>query len=370
MRLGIDAREIENGVSTGRGRMLYNFLHYLSEGHYNDQLVVFSSKPLPFSFGHKIENQVMFEDSRIFWDQVKLPLVLKKQLIEVFYSPYYKLPLWSSVKSVCTVLDLMYMKYPLYRGRLGLGATVHYRIFGKQFLHKAKRILTCSQYTKNDIVEFYGTDRRKIVVIPLSVSSSFRPETDTQKMSQMRAAFGIRGKYVLYVGNFKPHKNVPALLKAFRATAGYENLQLVLAGPKTTGYAQLVRQAKELGIDQQLVFTGIITEEENLRSLYSGAEVFVMPSLYEGFGLPSVEAMACGTPVVCSNATSLPEVVSDAALLVDASRPDEIARAVTSVLGDQRLRTDLVRRGVLRAVEFNEHTVSRRMFDFFKDMVS
>jgi glycosyltransferase involved in cell wall biosynthesis len=158
------------------------------------------------------------------------------------------------------------------------------------------------------------------------------------------------------------------LLKAFSIIVATENLQLVLVAPKTEGYAELCRLAAELGISARLVFTDRITDEGVMKALYSGAEAFVMPSLYEGFGLPPVEAMACGTPVVCSQVTSLPEVVGDAAVLIDATNPDEVARAVITVLKDGVLKKGMVRQGFLRAAEFSENAVSRRMFDFLRDI--
>lgn len=369
MRLGIDVREIENGVSTGIGRALFNLLRYISATHHNDYLVLFSSKPLPFSFGHRVENHVMIEDSRRLWDQFKLPLVIKNQGIEVFYSPYYKLPLFASAKCVCAVLDLIYLKFPPYRRDMGLLGTSYYKTFGRLFLNKAKKVLTCSQYSKQDIVDVYGIDRKKIEIIPLSVSTLYKPEADVKKIEVVKTSFGIRGRYLLYAGNFKAHKNVPSLLTAFRDVVEFKDLQLVLVGPKTAGYAQLVRLAQDLGISERVVFTDRITDEGVMRTLYSGAEVFVMPSMYEGFGLPPLEAMACGAPVVCSDATSLPEVVGDAAVLVNALKPDEIARAVSTVMRDDVLKRGLVRQGILRAAQFSENSISRRMFEFFKDMV-
>lgn len=369
MILGIDAREVENGVSTGIGRSLFNFLRYLSETHYHDQIVLFSSKPLQFSLGIRVENHVMVEDSTRFWDQIKLPLAMRNQRVEVFYSPYFKLPLATKAHCVCAVYDLMYLKFPGYRSLLGRRDGFYYGTFGRMCLKKAKKVLTCSQFSKNDIMKVYGVSRRKIEVIPLSVSSFYRPETDQEQIETVKSGYGIRGRYLLYVGNFKEHKNVPALLKAFKELAEPMDLQLVLVGPKADGYKKLQRQAKELGIDGRVVFTDLILDEAVLRALYSGAEVFVMPSLYEGFGLPPVEAMACGTPVVTSDAASLPEVVADAAVLVDASKPPEIARAVETVMRDEVLRKGLIRQGILRAAQLSETSLSRRMFDFLRDMV-
>jgi len=368
MRLGIDVREIENGVSTGIGRSLYNFLRYVSQSHHNDHVILFSSRPLPFSFGPRIENVVMSEDSRRLWDQVKLPLALRNQMIEVFYSPYYKVPLWTSSRCVSSVLDLIYLRFEPYRKTMSLFATLYYKTFGRMCLNKAVKVLTCSQFSKSDIIGVYGIDRKKIEVIPLSVSAAYRPEADPARLEAVREQFGIRRKFVLYSGNFKAHKNVSALIDAFAQMVKLEDLELVLVSPKTAGYAEIRGLAEKLGVLGRVIFTDRVTEEETMRALYSAAGLFVMPSLYEGFGLPPIEAMACGTPVVCSNATSLPEVVGDAAVLVDARNPAEIAQAALTVLTDEVLRKGMVREGLLRAAQFSENTISRRLFDVLRDI--
>jgi glycosyltransferase involved in cell wall biosynthesis len=369
MRIGVDVREIQNGVSTGIGRALFNYLQYVSDVAHKDRYVLFSSKPLPFTFGSKFENHVLTENSTILWDQIKIPLALKKQGLEIYYSPYYKIPLWTTCKRVCSVLDVMYLKFGPYQRELGLGATAYYRTFGREYLERSLKIFTSSHFSKNDIMDVYGIKSRKIEVIPLSISPTYRKESDYKNIEAIKTSFGIWGNYLLYVGNFKLHKNVPSLLRAFRILrdSGVD-LKLVLVGPKTHSYQVLVAQAAELGIGSQLVFTGRITEEEKLRALYCGAEVFVLPSLYEGFGLPPLEAMACGTPVVCSNATCLPEVVDDGAVLVDALDPGAIARAVRSLLEDEGLRAQMVTKGMIRATQFNQSSVSRKMFDVFRNL--
>ena len=369
MRIGIDVREIQNGVSTGIGRALFNYLHYVSDVAHKDRYILFSSRPLPFSFGTKFQNHVLSENSVILWDQVKIPLAIRKQGLEIYYSPYYKIPLWTSCKCVCSVLDVMYLKFEPYQKELGLGATAYYRIFGRKFLDKSIKVFTSSHFSKNDIIDVYKIKSRKIDVIPLSISSAYYREKDFGKIEAVKNFFGIWGNYLLYVGNFKLHKNVSVLLHAFREL-GIRNgdLKLVLVGPKTHGYKDLAKIASDLGIGSNVVFTGRVVEEDKLRALYSGAEAFVMPSLYEGFGLPPLEAMACGTPVVCSNATCLPEVVDDGAILVDPRDPGAIAKAVRSLLGSEELRARMIVKGSNRAVLFNEAGVSRKMFDAFRNL--
>lgn len=367
MRLGIDAREIQDGVYTGIGRFLYNFIRYFERSHYNDHCVLFSSKPLPMSLGPKIENHVMEEDSTFFWDQVQLPIAIKRQAINVFYSPYYKLPLISGVKKVCAVLDLIYLKYPPYAAKLTLGQKMYYHSFASRFLRCADVIVTCSQFSKEEILKTYDVPSKKIEIIPLSVSDCYRPEGDETKILRIREKFGITHAYILYTGNFKPHKNVGALIQAFLLILKkFPKMLLVLAAPKEAMYAEFLAFISQKGLGGRVVFTGKITDEETNRLLYAGASVFVMPSLYEGFGLPPLEAMGCGVPVVCSHATSLPEAVSGGALLVDATRPDMIAEGVERVLTDEDFRRDIIRIGQARARGLDEGRIAGKMYDLFR----
>lgn len=367
MRIGIDAREIQDGVYTGIGRSLYNFIRYFARSHYSDRCILFSSKPLSFDLGDKIENHVMDEDSIFFWDQIQLLVAIKKQHIDVFYSPYYKIPLLSGVKKVCAVFDLMYLQYPPYAEKLTLGQSLYYHKFSPRFLRSAHVILTCSQFSKEEIIKVYGVPSKKIEIIPLSVSGCYQPEGDLSKIQRAKEKFGIIRPYVLYTGNFKQHKNVGALVKAFSLIVKkFPDMGLVLVGPKEHMYEELLHLGSSLGLSARVIMTGTIFDEETNRLLYAGASVFVMPSLYEGFGLPPLEAMGCGVPVVCSNVTSLPEAMGGAALLVDATKPEMIAEGVEKVLRDETLRRDMTRRGQARARDLDDGRVSGRLYDLFR----
>jgi glycosyltransferase involved in cell wall biosynthesis len=371
MRIGIDAREIQDGVYTGIGRSLYNFIRYFARSHYSDRCVLFTSKPLEFPLGDKIENHVMEEESTFFWDQVQLPIAIKQNYIDVFYSPYYKLPLFSGARKVCAVLDLIYLQYPPYAAKLTTGQKMYYGAFSPRFLRCADAVLTCSQFSKEEIVKKYDVDPKKIEIIPLSVSGCYQPEPDAAKIQQNREKFGIIHSYILYTGNFKPHKNISTLIRAFALIVKrFPEMTLVLAGPKEEMYQDLLFLQTSLGLGGKVVFTGKITDEETSRLLYAGAAAFVMPSLYEGFGLPPVEAMGCGVPVVCSNVTSLPEAVAGSALLIDATKPEVIAAGVEKVLTDEGLRKDMIRRGQARARDLDDGRISGRMYDLFRRVAS
>lgn len=371
MHLGIDAREIQDGVHTGIGRPLANFLNYFSKLDNRDHCVLFSARKIPINFGARVKNVVIEERFTQYWDQIQLAQAVKKEGIELFYSPYYKLPLFITCKCVCAVLDLMYLIVPEYRRELTPLTKLYYATIGKKCVEKAGRILTCSEHSKRDIVRIYGIDERKIEIIPLSVAHIYRPEPDKNKIESMKAKYGIIGPYILYLGNFKPHKNVKTIISAFHKIAPeFPELKLVLAGPKTHLYSELIALTQKLGLSERIIFTGKVSESDEPHLLYSGAEIFVIPSLYEGFGLPPAEAMACGVPVVASNTTSIPEVVKDAGLLVDPQDADAIAVAIKRVLSDASLKRTLVEKGLKYAQEYEEDRVAKMNYDFFKRVLN
>jgi len=369
MKIGIDAREIQDGVFTGIGRSLYDLVRYFEKTPGDDRMILFSAKPLPFTFTGMIETRVMKETWTWGWDQMRLPWAARQAGVDVLYSPYYKIPLWAPCPRVSAILDLIYLKYAEYRRRLSWPRRMYYATFGRWFAHAAARIVTSSAFSRNDILGVYGLDPARVRVIPLAVSPVYwlKEEADAGRIADVKKSLGIAGKYILYVGNFKPHKNVATLVRAFAMLAVAHDLQLVLAAPRNAGYKELFRLTIELGLGDRVVFTDTIRDIYRLRLLYTGAEVFVMPSLYEGFGLPPVEAMACGTPVVCSRAASLPEVGGDAALLVDGRVPEEMAGAISRLLSDGDFHRTCAARGREQAALFREDLVMPQMLAVLKE---
>ncbi len=367
MRLGIDAREIQSGAYTGIGKPLVNFLEYFSTIQTNDECVLFSSFPIQHDFGRNVRNVVIEEASTFVWDQLRLPAAVKREVIDLFYSPYYKIPLFAPCRKISSVLDLMYLVFDEYKEQLGPFKRAYYFTFARYMINSADKVLTCSMYSKDDIIRLYGIDERKIEVIHLSIGDEFRPVDDSLKLDTIKKRFHIGSRYILYVGNLKLHKNVATLIKAFNKIAcEFDDLQLVLAAPKEFLYHDLRQLATDLGIGERVIFTGKITSKDKPNLLYNGAELFVFPSLYEGFGLPPVEAMASGVAVVASNTTSIPEVIGDAGVLVNPMDVDAIAAAMRSILVDNKLRESLINKGLRRAEGFRRKEIAARMYEFFK----
>jgi glycosyltransferase involved in cell wall biosynthesis len=363
MRIGIDAREIERGVTTGIGRALKVFLDQFEELSTSHECILFSTVPLPYSSGSRIRNRVHPGHQTIVWDQLHLPRLIRQEQVDLFYSPYYKRPLLTDTPTVTAIFDLMYLVCECYADRLSFMARHYYATVGKLMAHRARAIFTCSHYSKEEIRAFYGLPDERVRVIPLGLDGKYRPENNPQVISEVCRRAGIERPYLLYSGSFKPHKNVPTLVAAFREIAKRRpEMQLVLAGSGGGDEERVRQMASSEGLTRRVIMTGPVSDDMQ-RALYSAAQVFVMPSLYEGFGYPPLEAMACGAPVVCSNVTSLPEVVGDAGILIDARDHHRIARGVLALVDSPQWRKQLQKKGLDRVRAFSERTYAQRLLE-------
>jgi glycosyltransferase involved in cell wall biosynthesis len=363
MKIGIDAREIQNGVITGIGRSLSNFIHYFGENDIRHKLILFSDKALPFVFPENVKPVILDSAHTVYWDQVRLPNALKKWGIDLFYSPYYKIPIATSVPVMSQILDLMYLVFPDYKNELGMWRRIYYALFGRLCAYKSVSIVTDSQHAKDDIVRCWQINPQKIEVIHLGLGSRYQPVRDLDCLTQVRQRLNLPDKFILYLGNFKPHKNVTALVDAFAQIATHhQDYHLVLAGACDKHVKGLKEYVTARNLTRRVVFTDMIRESDCPEAILSMAEVFVFPTLYEGFGLPPLEAMACGTPVVASNATAVPEVVGDAGILVNPRDINAMGNAIASLLRDPQKRELLSQKGLRRADNFREETTAGKLY--------
>lgn len=363
MRIGIDAREIQHGVSTGIGRALDNFLRWFGVLDDEHRCFLFSEEALPIEYGQRIVHMVSpAAPLTVFWDQTVLPRLIKRHGIDLFYSPYYKVPLVVSVPMISTIFDLMYIFYPVAWRGTGCFSRPYYRVFGGMMAARARRIFTCSAYSKKEIVRFYRVAAEKVEVIHLGLSEQYRRLDDAAAVEAVKRTFNITSPYLLYTGNFKPHKNVAALLDAFemiRETV--PRVMLVLAGNNDRYFEPASGRIRRCPHAAAIVATGRITQDEQV-ALYNGASVFVCPSLYEGFGYPPLEAMACGAPVVSSGRTSLNEIIGDAALRCDPTDAADIAEKTVALLQNGDLRRQCIDRGLERARIFTNAAFCERFY--------
>ena len=297
------------------------------------------------------------------WTHVRLSVEMLSRPPDVLLVPSHVLPLVHPRRSVVTVHDLGHRYYPeahtaTQRRYLEWSARFHVRM--------AAHLLADSSSTADDLVRLYSANPERITVAHLGVDPGFGPVRDPEAVAAVCAKYGIEGPYLLYVGTLQPRKNLVRLIEAFgqmrkrekgvkgeggNGLSGTRSLKLVLAGKRGWLDDEILSRARELGIGERVVLPGFV-DAADLPALYTGALLFVMPSLYEGFCMPVLEAMACGTPVACSDVSSLPEVVGDAALTFDPHDVGDIAATMARGIGDSGLREELVARGLERVKQF------------------
>lgn len=296
-----------------------------------------------------------------------LSMKVRQDLPDVLHVQYTA-PLNCPVPIVTTVHDVSFLDHPEYFPRARAWQLRH--TVGRTVM-SAARILTGTEYARSSILKVYGDlDEDKVVVAPLAAAPEFRPTSQPGAAVSVRDRFGIRGEFILCVGDIQPRKNHIGLIRAFeklvRACPQLKH-ELVIAG-KPTWFAEHVNEAaRASGVADRIRFCGFVSDTDLLH-LYNACDVFIFPSYYEGFGLPVLEAMACGRAVVCANATALPEVADGAAILFDPYLPDEIARALKDVLLDAELRSRLERLGLQRAANFSWQKTAARTLDVFREV--
>jgi len=256
---------------------------------------------------------------------------------DLFFSPGYNTPLYCRGRFVFTIHDLSHIRCPENTSPL---IQLYYATVMKRACHRAASILTVSEFTRREIVEWSGVPPERVVNVGCGVDPAYCPEGDS---------YGLPFPYLLCVSNRKRHKNEFRVVEAFAKAGLGAEMHLVFTGNSTTDLAEC---SKRNHVTSLVHFTGVVPEEK-LPSLYRGAEALIFPSLYEGFGLPVLEAMACGVPVVTSNGTALPEVAGDAALLVEPSSVEEISEAVKRIVSDNSLRQRLRAGGLKRSARFS-----------------
>ncbi len=287
---------------------------------------------------------------------------------DVFHSPHYVYPYFVPCPGVVTVHDCIHLRFP--RQLPHRGAALYARRIMRHAVKSANRVLTVSEATRADLVELVNADPKKIVVIPHGCDPYFLEPVDEVELESTRARHGLERPFLLCVTNIKPHKNLKRLIRAVGQLApDYRELELVIAGGGIEDHADLAALCREVGVTDRVRTLGFLPKAE-VRALYHLARIFVFPSLYEGFGLPPLEAMACGTPVVAARSSAIPEVVGRCGLLVNPYRVDAIAEAIRSLLENDNFRKALGTQGRTRAERFDWDHAAQRVLDVYREVGS
>jgi glycosyltransferase involved in cell wall biosynthesis len=374
LRIAIDYTSAIN-QNAGIGRFVRNLVDAVVAHGSTDSFLLFHANPNPgrapnYPSGSNVSHRELRISERwanIIWHRLQVPLPADWLTgpIDLFHSPDFVLPPVRAARSILTVHDLAFLLYPECadaRLRAYLEKTV------PRSVRRADYVVADSENTRNDVICLLGVPPERVTVVPGGVDPVFRPVTDPTRLSTLRRSMGLDDTtpYILFIGVIEPRKNLMGLIEAFDILKSRRSLphKLVVAGRRGWLSDSTMERAERSPYRSEIIFPGFIPEAD-LPTLYSAAETFAFPSHYEGFGLPVLEAMACGTPVVASRASSLPEVVGDAGMQVDPDDSDHLASALELLALNPEMRADFSTRGIARASTFTWEAAAEVMLDVY-----
>jgi glycosyltransferase involved in cell wall biosynthesis len=368
VRVGISAEFL--GVKLcGTATYTQHLLQGLAQGGGSHQYVPYLSHPRGLGLVPRAPHLTP-RLVRPYASLVRLPFTLPAELlrrpVDVLHSQGWGPP-WAPCPLVLTIHDIGWETFPhIY------GPALRWRlsILVRASARRAVRVICSSRYTADDVMRRYGVPEAKIRVVYPGFAPSMTRVTDQAAVAGLKARYGIPGPYILYLGSIEPKKGVDKLIRAYAALRRRQAVShhLVIAGKPLWLSRPILELPAALGVERDVLFLGQVPAEE-LPALYSGADAFAFLGLYEGFGYPPLEAMACGTPVLAARRTSLPEVVGDAGLLVDPEQADEVVQAMADLLGDPELRGELSRRGLQRARAFDPCAAAQQVAAVYEESV-
>lgn len=340
MLIGVDASRALTRQRTGTENYSLHLLHHLVEVGAEHRFRLYVPRPAPAGLFPDRPN-VAFQIVRAprLWTHLGLSRELRRSRPDVLFVPAHVLPLICPCPGVVAVHDLGYLFYSQAHGRF---ERWYLNLTNRRHVRLAAAIVTLSEASKRDMIEHYDADPARIHVTYPGYDETLKPMEKRTALAVAQTQYGVKADYFLFLGTVQPRKNLIRLVQAFaQVRAQGHTCQLVIGGKPGRWHERLEAKITDLELRDQIVLAGYVPEVHK-RGLLSGALAFVFPSLYEGFGLPVLEAQACGAPVICSNTTSLPEAVGESGLLVDPLNVDEMAQAMTRLLIDEDLRADLI----------------------------
>lgn len=378
MKIGINAHSLMFPAS-GSGQYFIHLLQALTEVDQHNEYILFGPQPImnmpsPLRrLQYQAKAVPLFAHNenleKLIWEQYSSPLAARKARVDLFHVPHFAPPLLPRTPTVVTIYDVIPLRLPLYRAGAKVAA---YMRLAARAARKATLVITISQHAKQDIMDVLNIPAEHIHVVYAAAGEEYRPITDVSTLAAVRSRYGLGERYILYIGGLDQRKNVPQLVRAFAHLSRQlemPDLQLFIAGDPDKQSGPLFPDprpiAAELGVTDSILYRFI--EEEDKPAMYSGASAFVFPSIYEGFGLTPLEAMSCGAPVICSNRTSLPEVVGEAAISVDPDDTQALVEAMRSVLTNPTLEADLRARSLQRSTQFSWHKAANETISAYEE---
>jgi len=377
MRVAIDGYEANVPQRLGSSQVAFELLKTFEKKDFkNEYTILLPSSPMDDLPKMRVGWKYRILRPKKLWTQIALPFALytARPKPNLIFSPTHYIPRFSPVKRIVTIFDLSFLHFPEMFEKRDLWQLTNWT---KYSLQNADHIITISNFSKQDIVSRYGVDKNKITVAyPGYDSEKFKVQNTKFEVGKVKKKYKTGDNYIIYIGTIQPRKNLVRLIEAFaRITKDITNLNLVITG-KTKGegregwmYEDTLKVPKQLGIEDRIKFLGFVPQED-LPYLLTGARAFILPSLWEGFGIPVLEAMASGVPVLVSDVSSLPEVVGNAGLTFDPYSVDQIEQALRIVSTDQKLRQKYSKLGLERAKQFSWDKMAKILLGIFEEIGS
>jgi len=372
-RIGIDARLFGTAQAAGIGQYTEELVRNLLNNDSTNQYYLFLSPKSWAGFPIHASNLTIIKVGIPHYslaEQLRYPTILRSADLDLIHYTNFNSPIWwKGVPSVVSIMDLTLWWFAG-RSQKSWWRRWAYRIAIKKACQNAQRIIAISEATKQDIIRVLHIPADKITVTYLAVADRYKPIHDPERIENIKHKFNISKPYLLYVGQWRQHKNVVRLIRAFHLLRRRYNLdyQLVLAGKIDTQCPEVMETIKQLGLKSEVVLTGYVPDMD-LPLLYNAAEAFVFPSLYEGFGLPPLEAMACGTPVVASKASCLPEILGAAAEYFDPLNIEDMVKAMVGVAKNYSLQQTLRAAGFKQVKKYSFNQTAQQTLEVYRQIL-
>lgn len=348
MRIAIDSRMYGSEQFSGIGIYIQRMTDELFKLDNENEYIMFMSEPWYSRFtppNERVKKALVTSKHYSYAEQIKLPFEFMKEKFDLIHYPHFNSPILYPKKSICTIHDLTPFFFPGHKAQSGWRRWAYRAVF-RSTVKKASRIIAVSESTKRDIIKYFHVNPNKISVTYEGVDERFKKIDNHGIINEIKKKFGITKPYIFFVGVWRSHKNIDGLIKAFNLLKKKHQIdcQLVLGGREDLHYTKVRRQIEKSPYKKDILTLGYVAED-TLPILYSHAELFVLPSFIEGFGLIAIEAAACGCPVVSTNTSSMPEVLGDSALFFNPTNVNEIAEKIHQLLASPSLKQSLIEKG-------------------------
>lgn len=379
MRIGIDI-SLTVGEKAGVGNYCHNLVRSLGTIDHKNKYLLFPFYYYIFHPDFKKTDCAPHKNFRLnlhwlskkiidyLWKSDRIPRRWFFPAVDVLHSTTFCVPKTGYKKLIITIYDVSFLTHPEYHLEENIA---HCHKGTLEAVQCADKIIAISEHTKKDLIHYYHCDPRKIVVTLLGVDGRFKPLDDAARIDAAKKRYGITKKFIFNIGSIEPRKNISGLVEAYAMLPDQiqEEYDLIIGGGKGWKNSTLYETVVRLKLEDRVKFIGFV-DDEDLPYLYNGATIFVYPTFYEGFGLPVLEAMACGCPVISSNVSSIPEVVGAGGLLVNPEKTNEIAGAMSALLSDTKIRAKLSEKGLLQAAKFSWLTCAEETLTVYEELLS